>query len=162
MRLTKMAYASVPAEAKRGAMWLKPELVAQVRFATWTADDLVRQAAFLGLREDKAAKEVRREGAEVAPRPKGERAASAGGRGGAEKRSPILRDDSAKNGAPGLGAAEGASVPEKFYVRPRNPKSAKADLTAAAEVSAKLKAAAGKATERRGPAAGRSNMRRSG
>ena len=33
---------------------MKPKLVAQVRFATWTADDLVRQAAFLGLREDKA------------------------------------------------------------------------------------------------------------
>ena len=71
IRVAKPAYVSVPAEAKRGAIWVKPELVAQVRFATWTADDLVRQAAFLGLREDKAASEVRREGAEVAPRPKG-------------------------------------------------------------------------------------------
>src|SRR6185312_11231889 len=50
-----------PAEARRGAMWVKPQLVAQVRFATWTADDLVRQAAFLGLREDKAPTEVQRE-----------------------------------------------------------------------------------------------------
>ena len=62
------AFADVPAEARRGAIWVKPELVAQVRFATWTAENLVRQAAFLGLREDKAAKDVVRE--DAAPTPK--------------------------------------------------------------------------------------------
>jgi bifunctional non-homologous end joining protein LigD len=61
----------VPADAKRGVTWVKPEMVVQVRFATWTADDLVRQAAFLGVREDKAAKEVVREETEVALRPRG-------------------------------------------------------------------------------------------
>jgi bifunctional non-homologous end joining protein LigD len=66
----KAPFESVPAEARRGVTWAKPELVAQVRFATWTAEDLVRQAAFLGLREDKAAKEVVREDVEVAPQPK--------------------------------------------------------------------------------------------
>jgi bifunctional non-homologous end joining protein LigD len=57
-----------PAEATRKAIWVKPELVAQVRFANWTAEDLLRQAAFQGLREDKPATEVRRE--EASPIPK--------------------------------------------------------------------------------------------
>ena len=58
----------IPAGAGRGACWVKPELVAQISFATWTADNLVRQAAFKGLREDKPAKSVQREEARAAPR----------------------------------------------------------------------------------------------
>jgi DNA ligase D-like protein (predicted 3'-phosphoesterase) len=54
---------------RHGALWIKPTLVAQVRFATWTADNLVRQAAFLGLREDKSPAEVVREEPTVAPTP---------------------------------------------------------------------------------------------
>jgi bifunctional non-homologous end joining protein LigD len=38
-----------------------PELVAQIRFVQWTADARLRHAAYLGLRFDKAASEVRRE-----------------------------------------------------------------------------------------------------
>jgi bifunctional non-homologous end joining protein LigD len=68
---TAVPFKQVPAEARRGVKWVKPELVVQVRFATWTADNFVRQAAFLGVREDKSAGEVVREEATVAPRPKG-------------------------------------------------------------------------------------------
>ncbi len=57
-----------PAEAKKDAVWVKPQMVAEARFATWTADHLVRQAAFLGLREDKDPKEVVREDAAPTPR----------------------------------------------------------------------------------------------
>ena len=45
----------------REMQWVKPELVAQVRFVEWTAEGRLRHAAFLGLRSDKSAREVRRE-----------------------------------------------------------------------------------------------------
>ncbi len=54
-------FANVPAGMSRGVHWVKPKLVAQVAFANWTTDNLVRQAAFKGLREDKPPKSVERE-----------------------------------------------------------------------------------------------------
>ncbi len=50
---------SVPPEAARGAKWIEPKLVAQVRYADLTSDSMVRHAVFLGLRGDKPAEEVR-------------------------------------------------------------------------------------------------------
>jgi DNA ligase D-like protein (predicted ligase) len=46
---------------ERGAAWVEPELVAQVGFSEWTRDGRLRHPRFLGLREDKAAREVVRE-----------------------------------------------------------------------------------------------------
>jgi bifunctional non-homologous end joining protein LigD len=76
LRQSANPFSDPPAEARRGAIWVKPQLVAQIKFATWTADDLVRQASFKGLREDKAAKEVRREEPEGAPSQSSTKAAS--------------------------------------------------------------------------------------
>ena len=41
--------------------WVRPELVVEVKFLTWTEDNLLRQVVYEGLREDKPPKEVRRE-----------------------------------------------------------------------------------------------------
>ena len=60
------SFAHLPQEARQGAIWIKPELVAQVAFAGWTNDDLVRQSSFQSLRDDKPATEVVRESALVA------------------------------------------------------------------------------------------------
>ena len=47
----------------RGTHWTRPELVAQIGFAEWTNDGRLRQARFLGLRDDKPAADVVRESA---------------------------------------------------------------------------------------------------
>ncbi len=41
--------------------WIRPELVAQVRFAEWTREGLLRHPVFVGLRRDKPPREVKRE-----------------------------------------------------------------------------------------------------
>ena len=41
--------------------WVRPELVAEVKFLTWTDDNLLRQVVYEGLREDKPAADVRRD-----------------------------------------------------------------------------------------------------
>jgi len=41
--------------------WVRPEMVVEVSYLTWTEDGLLRQVVYLDEREDKPAAEVRRE-----------------------------------------------------------------------------------------------------
>jgi bifunctional non-homologous end joining protein LigD len=75
----------------RGHHWIEPTLVCEVRFSEWTDDGGVRHPAFLGLRDDKPARDVR---PEIPHRPQGDdaqpgrvRASRTPGRGGAERPS---------------------------------------------------------------------------
>ncbi len=51
----------------RGALFCEPQLVAEVSFSEWTPDGRLRHPVYLGLREDKAAKDVVREDTPGAP-----------------------------------------------------------------------------------------------
>ncbi|MGN6424019.1 MAG: DNA ligase D [Asticcacaulis sp.] len=55
------AYAELAAEAKRGAIWVRPELVCEVEFTEWTPDGRLRHPSYQGLREDKPARSIGRE-----------------------------------------------------------------------------------------------------
>ena len=55
----------VPAAVARRARWVEPRIVADVAFAEWTTDHLLRQATFLGIREDKEVSDVRKETADT-------------------------------------------------------------------------------------------------
>ncbi|HWT62518.1 MAG TPA: DNA ligase D [Ochrobactrum sp.] len=59
MRREKSPFAmALTAEEKRGAIFVTPQLVAEIDFRAWTADRRLRHASFRGLRDDKVAKEV--------------------------------------------------------------------------------------------------------
>jgi bifunctional non-homologous end joining protein LigD len=51
----------MPKVRKSDVVWVEPKLVCEVRFTEWTHDGRLRAPVYLGLREDKAPEEVRRE-----------------------------------------------------------------------------------------------------
>lgn len=50
-----------PPKTNRPVTWVAPRLVCEVKFGEWTSEGLMRQPVFLGLREDKNAREVGQE-----------------------------------------------------------------------------------------------------
>ena len=77
-RLAKLAVETSPyshrltALQRKGAHYVRPELVAEIAFTEFTSDGSLRHPSFLGLRADKPASEVVRESAAVYPSPSGE------------------------------------------------------------------------------------------
>lgn len=57
----------LPRVRRGDVVWVEPVLVAEVSFAEWTRDGLLRAPVYLGLREDKPAGEVRRERPAIEP-----------------------------------------------------------------------------------------------
>lgn len=52
---------AITASVMKQCHWVRPQLVAQLKFHEWTRDGRLRQPVFLGLREDKPAEKVVRE-----------------------------------------------------------------------------------------------------
>jgi bifunctional non-homologous end joining protein LigD len=115
LEVPRPPFDQIPAAAarQRKVHWVRPAMVIEANLGGWTSDGLVRQAAFKGVREDKAAEEVVRE----APT---EESASSRENDGNEATAPKR----AKRGKAGRGAAP-AAVPArramKTDVRLTNP-----------------------------------------
>ncbi|AHG91547.1 DNA polymerase LigD, ligase domain protein [Gemmatirosa kalamazoonensis] len=64
-RLRPLARATSPfteaIKTNAPAHWVRPEVVVEVKFSEWTADGRLRQPIFVGVRDDKPARDVRRE-----------------------------------------------------------------------------------------------------
>ena len=71
-RLRKLTRKTTPFETEprtnEPPTWVRPSIVVQVKFSEWTADGRLRQPIFLGIRDDKAARDVTFEGPSLQPR----------------------------------------------------------------------------------------------
>ena len=58
LKIEKSPFVNAP-KTNEPVQWLKPAIVAEVKFSEWTADNRLRQPIFVGLREDKKPKDCR-------------------------------------------------------------------------------------------------------
>ena len=59
--VTKQCPFAVTPKTNEPATWVKPQLVCEVKFTEWTGEGHMRHPVYVGLREDKASKEVHAE-----------------------------------------------------------------------------------------------------
>lgn len=81
--------------------WVQPKLVCEIKFAEWTKDRIARQPIFMGLREDKKAKEVSFEKSVTINMIKKDKVAQVKSAGSKAKGGKQAAQNSAKKSAPG-------------------------------------------------------------
>ena len=108
------------------AHWVRPEVVVEVKFNEWTADGKLRQPIFLGIRDDKAARDVARETESMqrrSVRRQTRRAAAARSDHGQRGRPPAARKKAEQRRSPKAESAR-KQVPRKptsARARPKRP-----------------------------------------
>lgn len=65
LTIARSPFVGPPPRTPQPAHWVRPVLVAQVRFTQWTSDGKLRHPVYLGLRDDKPAEAVHRERSSV-------------------------------------------------------------------------------------------------
>jgi bifunctional non-homologous end joining protein LigD len=109
----------IPREERRrkDVLWVKPTTVIESNFRGWTAERLVRQAAFKGIREDKPAKDVvREEAAMIDTKADSPRAKAAAARSAttAKKTASAPKKRSVKSAAPKTARKPGKNGDVRF------------------------------------------------
>jgi bifunctional non-homologous end joining protein LigD len=104
-----------PPKTNEPVTWVEPELVCEVSFQEWTADGIMRQPIFHGLRVDKPAEDVRREDAVSAPETVLLEEAEA--RAKPKKKTPAERAHERKPDVPTLTHLDKVYWPEEGYTK---------------------------------------------
>jgi len=104
---------SAPVRTNEKAHWVRPEVVVEVKFNEWTADNRLRQPIFLGVRDDKDPRDVTREG------------------------TSVQRRSATRTGKPGrrAGAAASIKAPSKRRSKPTTERASKRPSLASPAVS---------------------------
>ena len=95
----------VPPTVTRGVHWVEPRLVADVAFAEWTSDALLRQATFQGLRDDKEVGAVHKESSSTTEAPSTAKRKNAAKRAISPTGRPVARTSATATDNPVAGVA---------------------------------------------------------